>query len=672
VLGAVRGGCLAFAAAVLLLAVPARASDPSEEVEPPSDESCLECHEIETARTRSESGQKVDAPHVDVTCVDCHADLETYDAESGEDHDSPLKPVPCADCHEDSAEEWQESVHAHDIENATVAAGCADCHGSHDIRDAKDHHSTVYPLNIPSTCESCHRPNPPADHPAPAGEKASEYEKSVHGEALRKDGLIVSATCASCHGSHDVRPPDEEDAPTSRRNLPETCGSCHAGILDSYLEGVHGAAFVKGGEDVPVCNDCHREHAVRDPALADSSVSSSLVAETCARCHADDQLANRYGFMASRSLSWGRSYHGIASEYGEKQSANCASCHGFHNIFPSADSRSSVNPDNLDKTCGRCHARASAAFARIPVHSLVDRDSNFIPWLVRQVYTALVVGLIGAFAVFVLVDLFGRFRIRMRWGPPETDHVDPVEWHDEDLLVSPSETFERMGYTARLQHGVLLLSFLLLVVTGLPVFLHDSEWMHALLGIEGGFRLRSKLHRVAALALIGLSVWHLAILAMVPGARRWFRRMLIGWQDMKDFAHDLLFSLGAAKRRPAMGHYGLVEKLEYGAVLWGNLVMIVTGTILWRPDWFLGWAPLWTFEVCRIIHGFEATLAFLAIIIWHMYHVHLRPDVFPMSWAWLTGRISRSEMRDRHPDEYLRILEQRREEHRRDIENNNS
>jgi cytochrome b subunit of formate dehydrogenase/nitrate/TMAO reductase-like tetraheme cytochrome c subunit len=665
------GGCLTLVLA-MLLAMTAIAAEPSEQRDPPSDESCLECHEIDTARTRSERGEKVDAPHVDVTCVDCHADLETFDPESGEDHDSPLAPSACADCHDDAAEEWQESVHAHELPKSPVAAACGDCHGSHDIREAKDRRSKVYPLNIPNTCESCHAPNPPAEHPAPAGKKVSEYETSVHGQALRKDGLIVSATCVSCHGFHDVREADDPDAPTSRRNLPATCGTCHAGILATYLEGVHGAAFEEGSEDVPVCNDCHREHAVKDPALADSSVSTALVAGTCARCHADDKLANLYGFSASRSLSWGRSYHGIANTYGEKAAANCASCHGFHAIFPSKDPRSSVNEANLDKTCGHCHVGASAAFARIPVHSLVDRDNNFVAWLVRQAYTLLVVGLIGAFLLFVLIDLLGRFRIRMGWGPPETEHVDQSRWSDEDLLVSPSETFVRMGYTARLQHGVLMLSFLLLVATGLPVFLHDSSWMHALLDIEGGFRLRSKLHRIAAIVLIGLSLWHLLILAMLPRARAWFGRMLITRRDVVDFTKDLLFSLGIAKRRPAMGDYGLVEKLEYGAVLWGNLVMIATGTILWRPDWFLDWAPSWTFEVCRIIHGFEATLAFLAIIIWHMYHVHLRPDVFPMSWAWLTGRISRQEMRHHHPQEYLRVLEKRRQEHERSLENGDS
>ena len=641
----------------------------SEEPEAPSDESCLECHDVETARTRSEEGEEVEQPHYDVTCVECHADLEHYGPEAEEDHDSILKPAACAECHEESGEEWQGSVHAHTLEKGGLAAGCADCHGTHDIRDTKDRFSAIYPLNIPDTCESCHKPNPLAAHPAPAGEKVSQYETSVHGEGLRKDGLIVSATCVSCHGFHKIREHDDAEAPTSRRNIPATCGACHAGILHTYLEGVHGAALEEGGEDVPVCNDCHREHAVKDPALAESSVSAALVAETCARCHADDELADRYGFAASRALSWGRSYHGIASTFGATESANCASCHGFHDIFPSSDPRSRVHAANLDRTCGTCHTGASAAFARIPVHSLVDRESNFVPWLVREVYTVVVVGLISAFIVFVCIDLFGRIRMRMGWGAPETEQVDPAEWEDEDLLVSPSEKFERMSYQARLQHGVLMLSFLLLVATGLPVFLYDSEWVRALFGVEGGFRLRSALHRIAALTLIGLSVWYFAGLALQPPLRRTFAQMMITRRDFVDFVKDLLFSLGIVKRRPAIGRYGLVEKLEFGAVLWGNMVMIATGTVLWRPDWFLDWTPVWAFEVCRIIHGYEATLAFLAIIVWHMYHVHLRPDVFPMSWAWITGRISREEMRAQHPAQYLSILEKRRAEYQREIEN---
>jgi hypothetical protein len=186
-----------------------------------------------------------------------------------------------------------------------------------------------------------------------------------------------------------------------------------------------------------------------------------------------------------------------------------------------------------------------------------------------------------------------------------------------------------------------------------------------------------------AIGLVGLSLWHCVVVALSPGARRWFATMIIRPRDLAEFAQDIAFDLGLFgwvarskrlapivsrhawlrfDRRPAFGRYGFVEKLEYGAVLWGNFVMIATGTTLWRPDWFLGWTPGWTFDVCRVVHGFEATLAFLAIIVWHMYHVHLRPGVFPMSRVWLDGKISRSELRHHHPREYLALLERRRRE----------
>jgi cytochrome b subunit of formate dehydrogenase len=299
------------------------------------------------------------------------------------------------------------------------------------------------------------------------------------------------------------------------------------------------------------------------------------------------------------------------------------------------------------------------------------------------IYTALVAVMIGGFALLVLVDLFGRLRLRLGWGPPEPHPVDPRDWPDEDALVPPHETFRRMGYTGRLQHATLIASFSLLVLTGIPVFLHDFPWMREVIDVEGGFLLRSRLHRVAAFGLIGLSLWHVAILALVPGARRWMKQMLFRPRDVTDFVQEVMFDLGFPARlsrlrafaslaqrfpwlrfdrRPRVGRYGLVEKLEYGAVVWGNLVMIASGTILWRPDWFLDWTPVWTFEVCRIVHGFEATLAFLAIVIWHMYHVHLRPGVFPMSRVWLSGRISREELRHHHVEEYLELLARRRAE----------
>ncbi|MBK7878288.1 MAG: cytochrome c3 family protein [Planctomycetes bacterium] len=687
----------------------------------PQDKVCRLCH----SQVTTNFGVKEARAHGQVACVGCHTALAAFDPSEGE-HETPVAKASCAACHAEQEKElatsihgaksvscaqchaphaigkasaesraacstchatattaWSKSVHAGDPGNGHAAANCSDCHGTHGVRARTDLASKVHPLRLPDTCESCHHPDPSKEHPAPGGEKARQYETSVHGQALRKVGLVVTATCASCHGAHDVKRAKAEDAPTARKQIPNTCGACHAGILATYLEGVHGADFLAGGKDVPVCTDCHTEHAVSDPAMEGASVSKALVAETCARCHADDELGKRYGFKSSVRSSWGSSYHGIGRAFGDQRVANCASCHGFHDVLPSSDPRSPVNAANLDATCGSCHAGATAAFARVPVHSVVDEAGNPVPYWVKTIYAVLVAALIGAFVLFILFDLFGRLRLRMKWGPPELPHVDPRAWPDEAELVAPGESFKRMGRHARLQHVVLITSFSLLVLTGLPVFLHDAAWMRSLVDLEGGFALRSLLHRAAAFALIGLSLWHVAVMLLSPAARRWLALMVFKPRDVTDFAQDMAFNLGCFgwigrskrlaplvqrfpwlrfDRRPCFARYGLVEKLEYGAVVWGNFVMICTGAILWRPDWFLGWAPTWTFDVCRVVHGFEATLAFLAIIIWHMYHVHLRPGVFPMSRVWLDGKISRTELRHHHPAGVLELLERRRRE----------
>jgi len=685
------------------------------------DKVCQMCH----AEVRAEAG--VERVHAQLACTDCHVELAEWDPTAESDHPEELGNVRCATCHAEAATETKAGVHrdctgCHGSEHFPVrraalseaerarldtascarchgpaaeelatsvhhaaleagdagAPGCVDCHGSHDVLPSHARASRVHPLNLPETCERCHGA---IDSHAPGGARIAQYETGAHGRALREDGLVVSATCASCHRGHDVRSSDDAASPTARRNVPNTCGQCHLGILETYLEGVHGAAFTRGESDVPVCTDCHAEHGVSSVSDEHSSVSPQLVAQTCARCHGDDTFASEHGLKTGVRATWGSSYHGIASALGAEGAANCASCHGFHGIFPSSDERSSIHPARLEATCGSCHPDAGVAFARVPVHSSIDESTNPVPFWVQRIYTVLVFGVIGAFVAFIVLDLFGRLRLRLGWGPPETEHVRGCEWPDEDRLVAPGERFVRMNGHGRVQHALLVSSFLLLVVTGVPVFLHDLGFMRAVIDLEGGFALRSKLHRIGAFGLIALSCWHVLVFLLSPGARRWVLGMWIRPSDVLEFLGEASFNLGlgrwlarqrllagvlqrfpvlAGVERPCRGRYGLVEKLEYLAVVWGNVVMIATGVLLWRPGWFLDWTPAWTFDVARVVHGFEATLAFLAIIIWHMYHVQMRPGSFLRNGVWFHGRMTRAELRHHHPGEYLEILRARR------------
>jgi hypothetical protein len=152
-------------------------------------------------------------------------------------------------------------------------------------------------------------------------------------------------------------------------NIPTTCGRCHKDIANTYLESVHGQAMRNGVSGAPVGSDCHGEHLILAPKDQGSMVNASRVSlATCGRCHNDERLALRYNLPTDRVPSYADSYHGLAARGGSQSVANCASCHGVHNIFPSKDPRSSVNAANLSRTCGTCHAGAGDHFKIGPVH----------------------------------------------------------------------------------------------------------------------------------------------------------------------------------------------------------------------------------------------------------------------------------------------------------------
>jgi len=212
-------------------------------------------------------------------------------------------------------------------------------------------------------------------------------------------------------------------------------------------------------------------------------------------------------------------------------------------------------------------------------------------------------------------------------------------------FIRDDEIFVRMTRTERWQHLLLVASFTVLLATGLPV----------LFGYGGGHAWRGVLHRLAALALIGDFGWHVIFDFLTERGRRDLR-------DMRPRGRDLLDVLAHFRLRgprPEFGRFGVAEKLEYWSFLWGSALMIATGLLMWFPGLSLRSFPLALHQTFIIIHGFEAVLALLAILLWHMYTVHLKPGVFPMSRVWLDGRITGADMKRFHPLEYRRIWEER-------------
>lgn len=252
---------------------------------------------------------------------------------------------------------------------------------------------------------------------------------------------------------------------------------------------------------------------------------------------------------------------------------------------------------------------------------------------------------------------------------------------EEAVSIKDDEIFLRMNLTERIQHFLLIITFLILIITGLPLFFYNIKFLKTLFFIEQSYHIRGILHRIAAVLMIFNLIWHILYTVFTKRGRDNLKEMIPKFKDIRDafelFCHNLgltrfLFRKAIFKNffikypywlfnnLPLFGRFNFIEKFEYWAVGWGSIVMIVSGFFMWNVKLSLTLFPLWFHDILIVLHGYEAILAFLAVIIWHMYNVHLNPEVFPMSKIWLNGKISGKELRILHPLEYRKILEDRK------------
>ena len=234
---------------------------------------------------------------------------------------------------------------------------------------------------------------------------------------------------------------------------------------------------------------------------------------------------------------------------------------------------------------------------------------------------------------------------------------------DEDILMPDGEQFVRLTLTQRIQHVILFTSFFTLVLTGLPLVFPNAPLLHKLFFFPSSFWLRGIIHRVAGIILMGVAFFQIAYVIVSEHGNSDFKKIIPDPSDAKDAINLFLYNLGVVKEKPQFGKFNFIEKFEYWALAWGIFVMAVTGLLLWFQEASIALFPIWALDIVRIAHGFEAILAFLAIIIWHMYNVHLNPEVFPMSKIWINGKISKHDLLHHHPLEYELILKERREKY---------
>ena len=242
-------------------------------------------------------------------------------------------------------------------------------------------------------------------------------------------------------------------------------------------------------------------------------------------------------------------------------------------------------------------------------------------------------------------------RIIMKRSNMPTDTIS-----SPDGVESSSRTFERFSLVFRIQHMVLLGSCLVLMLTGIPLKFASTPWAAAFFHLIGGVRVGGIIHRIGAVGLIGVGVFHLFYIALCKDGRHNFRELLPRFKDVTDVCKNVFYFLGWSKKAPQFGRFSYIEKFDYWAVYWGTVVMILSGLMLWFANKTMAMLPKYAIDIAHEAHSDEGLLCALAIVIWHFYNVHFNPDHFPMNWTWLNGKISKKQIMHHHPLEYEEIL----------------
>ncbi|MFH2051637.1 MAG: cytochrome b/b6 domain-containing protein [bacterium] len=586
---------------------------------------CNDCHTNTGGSPTEVSLHELEGSiHEGLSCTDCHVGIKSVP------HPRALARPDCESCHEDVVETYVQHGRGFVGVSPHVPA-CQDCHGSHQILPHTDPQSAVHASNLPATCGACHEDqdfleqlNIKFKHPIEV------YQQGVHGKATA-GGKDTAASCNDCHSTggsaHRILPPGNIESTINFFNISRTCGKCHGTIQEEFETGIHGEFVARGEVDAPTCTHCHGEHGILATDDPRSPVSPFRVAEaTCSPCHDSAKLNEKYDLPTGRLQSYVDSYHGLKSRAGDKTVANCSSCHGAHLILPSTDSRSSVAPINLATTCGSCHTGMSAEIAnRTKIHEPVTGAAQGWPYYVKTIYLIIILLVIGGMLAYCTLDWLRQVR---------------------NVLRKPQ--VRRMEADEVVQHTVLAISFTVLVVTGFSLRYYDAWWAKMIFGYEGGAYLRGMIHRAAAIVMVLGAFWHLGFLMTTKG-RIFLKDMAPRFLDAKQAWGMFMYNLGRTDQVPAMRRFSFVEKAEYWALIWGTVVMVLTGTAMWFEKWLVTIIGKGMMEVFLVIHFYEAWLAFLAILVWHMYGVMFNPHVYPMNPSWLTGKMPKEMFEHEHP-----------------------
>ena len=607
---------------------------------------CFACHgDKDLTRPNEKGGPPVslfvdeaqynESIHGKNLCTSCHTEITSLPHRDGFRH----HPVSCSNCHRVETDIYMKSDHGINVHKGVLeAASCKDCHGkTHTLLNSRDPNSPVNRANIPSTCGKCHGDTKEMEkYNLRQKGVVISYDKTIHGRAHAR-GITTAAVCSDCHGSHDLHRSTNPQSKLYWQRIPATCGKCHENVRATYGRSVHGKAVAAGIHDAATCVDCHGEHTIQEKEATASRVSGAHIPDTCGQCHGSERLAERYQMSSTVVQTYMESFHGLAQQANDLTVANCASCHGFHDILPSTDPLSSVNKANLPQTCGKCHQGIGTRLAKgeIKIHDIRGRGKHMgarIVNVVTIIYIVLIVVSIGGMLGFTALDFGSKLR----------KHIKAVREANGE---------ERMTKWVRRQHLALMITFITLVYTGFVHRFPDAWWGWPFHALQNGSALRGTVHRIAGWAFVVVFIGHMFALLGTPRGKAYAKELMLRLHDLHDAVQQALFNLGLRKEPPPVRRYNYAEKVEYWALIWGSFVMIITGIVLVFTETALRTLPTVLHEVSQTIHFYEAVLATLAILVWHLYWIAFDPNEYPMNPAWLVGKKAPHKGHDHPPAE---------------------
>jgi formate dehydrogenase subunit gamma len=220
----------------------------------------------------------------------------------------------------------------------------------------------------------------------------------------------------------------------------------------------------------------------------------------------------------------------------------------------------------------------------------------------------------------------------------------------------------RFGPRDRIEHALVMLIFFALALTGLPQKFHDAAMAKTIVSALGGIAQVRYFHRLAGVLFSVMTLVHLVRILAAVIAGRSTLAMVPGAKDFRDVVTTLRYYLRISDVRAQFDRFDYKEKFEYWGILFGGLIMITTGFALLFPIEATRFLPGQIIPAAKVAHGNEGLMAFLVVIVWHIYNVVFAPEVFPGSKTIFTGKIPRDRMRHEHPLEYARMFPEEADE----------